>query len=65
MAYDIDTDQIHVSIIRALDKREEMRRCISVITDRQTQRIRTGIKCNFSLEKEKKIKTFTFKAGNF
>lgn len=34
MAYDSDTDQIDSGIMRALDKREEMRRCISVTAGR-------------------------------
>lgn len=36
LAYDSDTDQIHISIMRALDKRKEMGRCISVAPDRHS-----------------------------
>ena len=34
MVYDSDTNQIHTSIMRASDKRKEMKRCISVRADR-------------------------------
>lgn len=34
LAYDSDTDQIHAGVMRALDKREETRRCISVTAGR-------------------------------
>lgn len=54
LAYDSDIDQIHRRIMRALDKREEMKRWISVITDRHKGLEFNCIKCNFSLQKENK-----------